>query len=385
MPASDPVLNILHIGKYHPPVQGGIERFLEDLSREQARLGHTVRILAHRWPALSRSREYESHGVLVRETSILCRAVHTPLSPAFPLALRRAVHTTRPHVIHAHLPNVSALWAIPPARAIPLLVHWHADAASARGDRKLSLLMPLYRVFEKRLLRRARAIIATSPQALEASRSLAPHKNKCSVIPLGLDPDRLAHPAPAPDSGPPLVLAVGRFAYYKGFEHLIRAAAMVPQARFTIAGNGPGLSRARNLVRSLGLENRVSLPGPVDDPTLARLLAECALFCLPSVERTEAFGLALLEAMAHKKPLLTTNIPGSGVACVNIHNQTGLCVPPADSEALARAMTNLLENTETRQTLGLAARERFKEKFHIRSTALAIDSLYQELQQCPAS
>src|SRR5699024_5451513 len=103
----------------------------------------------------------------------------------------------KPDLLHLHLPNTSAFWAmaIPAARKIPWIVHWHADVVASRHDSKLALAYPLYRPFEQRFLKVASAIIATSPPYLESSSALAHWRDKCQVIPLGLDPARLPEPS----------------------------------------------------------------------------------------------------------------------------------------------------------------------------------------------
>ena len=124
----------------------------------------------------------------------------------------------RPDVLHLHLPNTSAFWALKSrrARAIPWVVHWHSDVIGPGLDAKLKLFYPLYRPFEQALLKRADAVIATSPPYLESSRALQPFRDKCRVIPLGLDPARLEPSATATASvwrndGRLKVLAVGGF------------------------------------------------------------------------------------------------------------------------------------------------------------------------------
>src|SRR5699024_10233198 len=93
------------------------------------------------------------------------RLLYAPISPQFPFWLQRAIRDFKPDLLHLHLPNTSAFWAmvVPAALKIPWIVHWHADVVASRYDSKLALAYPFYRPFEQRFLKAASAIIATSP------------------------------------------------------------------------------------------------------------------------------------------------------------------------------------------------------------------------------
>lgn len=372
---------VLHLGKYFHPFRGGIENFLRDLAREQAATAEVLVLAHHHQRGASTSRE-EMDNVAVVRVRTFGSLAHTPLAPGFGAVLARELAGFRPDVVHAHLPNVSAFWLLLHPPGCPVVVHWHADVAPSALDRRLAALYPFYRPLEQALLRRARRIVVTSRPYLETSQPLARHRDRCRVVPLGLDPARFVgrdqEAAQAPPDAGPMLLAVGRFAYYKGFEHLVRAAALLPGVRVVIAGGGPLWPAMRRLVDGLGLAGQVELPGPVDDATLHRLLAGCQVFCLPSVERTEAFGMVLLEAMAFGRPLVTTAIPGSGMGYVNQDGITGIAVRPGDPQALAAAVRRLLDDDGLRCGMGRAARERFAAEFHIRPAARRISAVYAE-------
>jgi glycosyltransferase involved in cell wall biosynthesis len=103
------------------------------------------------------------------------------------------------------------------------------------------------------------------------------------------------------------------------------------------------------------------------------------VFCLPSVERTEAFGLVLLEAMSQGLPLVTTRVPGSGMNAVNEHGVTGLSVPPADPKSLGHALRAITGGNEEHQKMAEACRKRFSERFDIGPVAQKIEKLYASI------
>jgi rhamnosyl/mannosyltransferase len=363
-----------------------MENFLRDLAVAQREQGLEVQVLSHQHESFRRPAREVLEGVEVVRTPILGRFFYAPVAPLFDLHLRRALAGGRIEVVHAHVPNLSAFWLLAHRRTPPIVVHWHADFVASKIDRKMSLFYPPYRVLEQALLARAARIVATSDQYLAASGPLAPFRDKCAVAPLGMALDRLRRPGPDEAEavrrrygGRPLVLSVGRFTYYKGFSFLVEAARRVEGASFVLAGDGPLRPGIEARVRELGLQDRVFLPGFISDRDLQAHLAACDVFCLASIERTEAFGLVLVEAQAYAKPLVTTSIPGSGVAFVNQEGVTGLSVPPGDAPALASALSRLLADPELRRDMGERGAARARELFDIRSVARRISDVYRAL------
>ncbi len=360
-------LKILHISKFYPPEPGGIERFVHDLAGVQVKKGHEVCVLAHQAGFGKKTVSEQIKGVKVCRVRSLGQAAYAPIAPEFPLVLFSLLHRFKPDVIHAHVPNPSAFWLLFIRKPCFLVLHWHADVDVSSMDRKMGFLYQFYRPWEVLLLKKADRVIATSHAYFNASRPLSRFKKKTRVVPLGIDPERLAGVSPASFPKTPhtlfTVLSVGRFTYYKGFEFLVDAAEKVPDAEFILVGDGPCYSAIKKRVAQKRLEDRVHLPGRVDDNRLRELFSRCDAFCLPSVERTEAFGMVLLEAMCFGKPLITTKIEGSGVLEVNIDGVTGLQVPPADSKALAEAVNILKHNRTACIQMGEQARRRLERHF----------------------
>lgn len=366
-------MRILHISKYANT--GGMETFVRDLSKEQVRQGHEVSVLCHRATPLRPGDTRQKDGVTTIRCATLCTPAFAPFAPAFPIRLRTVVKDTRPEVIHLHMPNPAVLFHAFFPEDIPLVIHWHADADGS-SSRLVRALYPLYRMFEQRCLATASHVIATSPPYLDSSSSLTAWREKCTVVPLGLNPDRYPEESIATPERP-LVLAVGRFTFYKGFQYLVRAAAQVNGADFVIVGGGPKKPRIEREIARLGLSGRVRLTGYVADAELCRLLQQATLFCLPSIDRGEAFGVTLLEAMRYGLPLVSTAIPGSGTGWVNQNGETGRVVPPANSDALASAIKELLEDDKKARLFGATARNRLNGEFLIKNVTKYIEDVYR--------
>lgn len=365
-------MKILHISKFYPPEPGGIETFVHDLAGAQVQQGHQVCVLAHQAGFADKSQSEHVKGVAVHRIRTFGQAAYAPVAPGFPLHLASLLRRFTPDVVHAHLPNTSAFWLLWIKKNCPLVLHWHADVVVSLIDRKMQVLYKFYKPLEFLLLKKADRVIATSWQYLNASRPLARFPEKTAVVPLAIDPGRLRRASgrgscakKAESDSRFTVLSVGRFSYYKGFEYLVQAAEKVPEAVFILAGDGPRYPAIQKLVAQKGLEHRVRLPGRVDEDRLQELYAACHVFCLPSVERTEAFGIVLLEAMSFGLPLVTTSIEGSGVKAVNVDGVTGLQVPPADPQALGKALDTLRQNKSARSRMGEQALARFRENYEI--------------------
>src|SRR5258708_24740910 len=115
------------------------------------------------------------------------------------------------------------------------------------------------------------------------------------------------------------------------------------------------------LAHQLGVADRVVFLGQ-QERALPALYQACDVFTLPSIERSEAFGIVQLEAMAAGRPVVSCDV-GTGVAWVNQNEVTGLVVVPRDPDRLAAALNRLLDDPVLRDRLGQAGRERVREEF----------------------
>src|SRR5699024_6853472 len=135
------------------------------------------------------------------------------------------------------------------------------------------------------------------------------------------------------------------------------------EARLLIIGTGEREKKLRSLIARLELGERVTLQGRCTEAQRNALLATCDIFCLPSIERTEAFGVVLLEAMRFAKPVVASRIAGSGVSFVVADEETGKLCAPQDPASLAQALNYLTGAPEKRESFGIAGEQRFRKYF----------------------
>ena len=295
------------------------------------------------------------------------------------LSLPRAIWQAKADIVHVHLPHPTAILAYLACGAPGnLICTYHSDIV--RQQLLGSFIAPLQEV----AFRRAKAIIATSPNLLAGSRVLMSHRERCVVVPLGIQHAIYESPHSQRASElreifrAPIILTVGRLVYYKGFSHLIQAMAHLQErAVLLIIGDGPLRGVLAEEIEKLNLTGRVHLIGDV--PDIIPYYQACDIFVLPSIARSEAFGLVQLEAMACAKPVINTEIEGSGVPFVSIHGKTGLTVPPADATALANAMDHLLRDEPLGVQLGQAGRQRVRDEFTLRKMADRTLKIYQSI------
>lgn len=361
-------MHILHVYKDYPPILGGIENHIQMVARAQAARGHQVTVLVTDPGGLPRHAVHE--GVHIIRAARLATVASTPLSLTFPWHLARL----RPDITHLHFPyppGEISQWLV--GRGRPYVITYHSDVINPRQQ----LVLRLYRPLLWRVLRGAARLLPTSPPYIRSSPFLAPLADRCTVVPLGIDPTPFLKAAPHPcDLPAPRLLFVGRHRYYKGLEVLLQALPQVT-ASLLVVGDGPMRSAWEALARRLGLMERVRFLGEVPPADLPGWYATADVFVLPATLRAEAFGTVLLEAMAAGLPCVTTEL-GTGTSFVVRDGETGLVVPAKDVQALATALRRLLDdNTALRRRMGQAGRERVLRHFTLEHLVDNLDAVYR--------
>lgn len=359
-------MEILHIYKDYYPVVGGIENHIKTLAEGQVANGHKVTVLV--CSPYYKSSEEILNGVKIIKAGRLATIASMPLSIAQPLALTRLT----PDIVHIQSPfplGELANWFIRKGKTT--VITYQSDVVRQKG------LLKFYGPLLRRVLCNADRIIVTSHSYMEISPWLLPVRGKCDVIPLGIDISRFVL-SRHNNTAAPMLLFVGRLRYYKGLDTLLRAMISLPDVQLSVVGDGPMKENWQMLAKELGLDERVNFVGNVEDRDLPDWYKRADIFVLPSNSRAEAFGLVLLEAMASGLPCITTEL-GTGTSWIVQNGKTGLVVLPSNPQALAEAITSLLQDPPRRKMMGQAGRARVEQYFSSRQMILKVEALYERL------
>ena len=165
----------------------------------------------------------------------------------------------------------------------------------------------------------------------------------------------------------------------KGLDVLLRAFALLqntaPSLKLVLVGDGPLRGELERLALSLGLADTVQFLGLRGRDEVARLLHGCEVFVLPS--RSEPFGIVVIEALACRKPVVATT--AGGIPEIIENGKSGLLVEPDNPEALANALTNVLQNESLRLAIAQAGHVRVREKFSSENTGSSYEALFDDL------
>ena len=369
----DSRLRVLHVGKFYPPVSGGMERVLQLVCDGEKSEVETSVLVA----GTERRTVRETIGdVRVTRAASIGMAGSVAVCPTLPLLLSRE----RADVIVIHEPNPMALLAYALVRPPGKLIVWfHSEVV--REPWKYALF---YKPWFVHAMRRASRVIVASPP-MAGAEQLRGFEEKTVVIPYGVDA-RMVSSSAATDARAAqlrrshpgtLILFVGRMVPYKGLDVLLHAMVDVP-ATAVLVGDGPQRGRLEALARELGISSKVIFAGELEERELTAWYRACDIFALPSTTRAEAFGVVQAEAMICGKPVVSTRLP-TGVPWVNLDGESGIVVPPGDRAALSIALRTLTSDPQMRLRMGAAARERAEQEFTAARMVQRVVSLYRDV------
>ena len=367
-------MRVLQLGKFYDPYVGGMETVLKEICESLAdQVDFQVVVANTRWRT-----EHENRKIPVTRVASMGKLFSCSMAPSFPLWARKF----DPDLIHVHIPNpLAELSALMANRDIPVVAQFHSDVVRQRN------LLKLYGPFLDAFYRRANCIVVPTPRHIEISPFVSKYRDKCRVVPFGVPLSRFELDERGREKvdelrdGLPTVLCVGRLVSYKGVEFLIRALEGI-RARLWIAGTGPLEESLKRLAQERGLADRIEFLGQVSDEDLVAYYHACDVFVLPSVTSAEMFGVVQLEAMACRKPVISTNL-STGVSWVNQHGKTGYVVPRRNAEELRKGIQLLLDNPRLREEMGEAGRWRVERHFTSTKMAEAMLEVYREMLREP--
>ncbi|NYH08982.1 glycosyltransferase family 4 protein [Pseudomonas moraviensis] len=367
-------MRVLHFFKtYLPDSVGGIEQVIFQLCESGAQHGIDGQVLtlsANPEPAVVRLGQHEVH-----RAKLDIQFASTGFSWSVFKQFRELA--AEADVINYHFPwPFMDLVHFASGVNKPTVVTYHSDIIRQKH------LLKLYRPLMNRFLASADRIVAASPNYLHTSDVLQQFQDKTRVIPYGLN--KTGYPQPDIERmnrwrqqlGDKFFLFVGVMRYYKGLHILLDALKDVDYP-VVIVGAGPLEQELHAQAAALGLKN-IHFLGRLSDEDKVALLQLSYAIVFPSHLRSEAFGISLLEGAMYGKPMISSEI-GTGTSYINIHNETGLVVPPSHPQAFREAMRTLWENPARAAEMGLKAEARYRQLFTADEMGRKWTELYQEL------
>ena len=375
-------MKILQVNKYYYPVVGGVETVCKQYS-EHLSENHDVTVLCVNRGFSLLTKFEKVDGVDVIRCSSIGTLFSMPISLTFIFYF--FVNYIRSELVFLHLPfplgDLSFSLASFFDKKNKLISVWHSDIV------KQSLLKRILNPILSRTIKKSGRVILTSPNMYDYSSLLTSNldERRAVVVPLSVDREGIiGSPRRCPfgyeeflDDGFDF-LFFGRLCYYKGVDVLIDALKILKGRgsvyKVVVAGEGDYANYIRDELLNHGLDNVVFIQRFLNDAEKYWLLDQSKCFVFPSVERSEAFGITQLEAMAFGTPVINTNLD-SGVPWVSSHMVTGLTVEPNNPEQLSDAFEKIILSDDLRFQLGSSAVQRVKNCFDDRIVFSKLDFL----------
>lgn len=350
-------LRILQVNKAYYPHVGGIESLVKQYSEELSQRDDVeVKVLVC-CEGRGKTQTETINRVQVTRAGSLGTYFSCPLSFSFIRLFRKMAKNADVVELHMPFPLADLALMLSGFRG-RVVIAWHSDIVKQK--KLLALLRPIIR----KTLKRSDCIIVATEGHINGSDWLPEYRDKCRVIPYGITPEEYLSVERKPvltelltDKNSVKVFFTGRLVYYKGVDVLLKAFRLTEGCELFIAGTGELEAQLKSYTKEHNMEEKVHFLGFLPDETLRQAYADCDIFVLPSVVKSEAFGIVQLEAMVYGKPVINTLLP-SGVPHISLHKETGLTVPPSDFESLSGAILALAKNKELREEYGKNAAER---------------------------
>ena len=373
-------MKIAQITPYFHPHIGGVESYVDYLSRYLIKLGHEITVFtAHYDKSLPKEEEYK--GMKIIRTKQLMNIFTTPVTPS----LKKDLLEDQWDMVHTHAPPPLSSYYVAKAKTkagFPLVMTYHCDL-----EIPLRLfgnfITGLYNIsLGKYTLKRTDQVLVTTETYAATSRAI--WQSHAKVIPLGVDIERF-NPRNKGDKvrekyglgDEKVVMFVGRLAFHKGVNHLIDAAGIYKKAKYLIVGAGPKESSFKKLAAASPNSKNIIFTGKVDGKDLPSYYAACDVLVLPSISRLEAFGFVTLEALATGKPVIASDMPGMREVVVD--GVDGFLAEPLNPDDIANKIKKLLEDETLRRQFGANGRLKVEERFTWPRVTKMVEDIYNKV------
>jgi glycosyltransferase involved in cell wall biosynthesis len=379
-------MRVVIVNSFFPPWRGGAETYVYNLAKNLQSRGHEITVVCGDQPLETGTREVD--GLTVKRLHITRKIYGTPIMPYLFLRLL----SEPADIMHANFPSpyIAFITAfVSKLRRVPAVLTWHNDLPPVTRTAGLlvalhdHLVLPVY-------LKWFRKIIATSEAYAHTSRNLERVQPQVEVIRNGVDINRFNPNVNGERIRQKLkldeckiVLFVGALTEwhrYKGLDVLLEALSLLndtSHVQLLVVGDGMLKSHYQEMASALSISSRVIFAGDASDSDLPEYYACSDVLVLPSKDRSEGFGLTLLEANATGKPVIGSHV--GGIPGVIRDGYNGLLVPPNDPRALASKLSELLDKDDQRLIeMGKNGRK-LAETLDWSHVAISIEKVYESV------
>lgn len=295
--------------------------------------------------------------------------------PFFLSKIRFLIKIINPDILHAHYASSYGLLGACSGFHPFVLSVWGWDVMNFPENSFLHKLLVKY------TLKKADRITATSHILKSTVVSLAPMQGKISIIPFGADLVSFRPQGKRKENKTVTIGTVKALRNKYGIEFLIQAFALVKKkfknVDLIIVGKGPLRESLEQLSIKLGCAEKTHFIGEISYSQVPEYLGKMHVFVVPSIDESESFGVAAVEASACELPVIASNV--GGLPEVVIDKKTGLLVDPRNPQALAEAIIRLIENPGLRREYGRRGREFVMENYDWQENAKRMENLYEEV------
>ena len=377
-------MKIVHVFHNYYPVVGGLERAVQSLAEELAKMGHEVHVITSRFGAENRSKEEVINGVYVHRVKAL--RLHFP-DLTYPLEYAEKVIRDA-DIVHGHSQNsLFTVKVVEKAKRLGIKTAMYFMAVDALYDHPNPLVRLLGPFYASHMLRKAIAL--TKIRLVKSFRDLEIMRNRYGVesiyVPDGVSEEIVNAPNMADEFRErygireSFIVYIGRLHRLKGVDVLIKAMSIAvkeyPRLKAVIIGPGDP-KPYKELARRLGIGSNVAFLGYVDEKTKIGALDASIALVLPSVcNYVEVFSIVISEAWARNKPVIASAV---GEIPYRIkHMINGILIPPKNAQKLTEAIITLLNDENLRTKLGAEGKKSISTWNEI---AVKINSIYKQSQ-----
>ena len=352
---------LLHITKYYYPVEGGIETVTKYMA--EGLKAYNTYVICFSQDGITRMDTI--NGVKVYRIAPSIKISSQDIAFSYYSYLKKIIYEIQPDMIILHCPNpfLYPITAKLKPKNTKLVLLWHSDILGK------GILYNLINRFEKKILKEADLILATSPNYIHPSSPIYKYQEKTRVVPNGIikkefqwkkGDEKIVEEIRNKYHNKKIVFVVGRHATYKGINYLIEAEKLIQSdCVILIGGRGPETERLKAMTTS----DRVKFIGRIPNDYLRCYYYASDIFAFTSCTKQEAFGIALAEAMYCGSVPVTFTIEGSGVNWVSVGGETGIEVPLGDVKAYAEAIDRLLTDRDLYMKYATAGKDRVVRMF----------------------